>query len=357
MGSSTTAAVVLPCADLIPTLQFFESLGLRLDAIFPADAPHSAELSGHGLRVRLEPGAGAPGVLRLTVADRTEPETLVAPNGTVVELVGPPVVELVGPPVADLVVSRMDGGAWGVGRAGMRYRDLIPSRLGGRFIASHIEITDGGPVPDYVHYHHVRFQMIYCWKGWARLVYEDQGEPFVLAAGDCVLQPPEIRHRVLESSPGMAVIEISTPAEHITAVEHAFDLPTPTLRPEREFGGQRFVRHRAAAAAWAPSPLTGFEQRDTGIGAATGGLADVVVLRPADAQTGPSIAAPAEFLLLFALAGGFSVTVDAAVHHLATGDGMTVPPGTRWALADTSPEAEILCVSLPGQPVAVPALQ
>ena len=48
-----------------------------------------------------------------------------------------------------LVLSRGDApDAWGVGRAGMRYRDLIPDRLGGAFIASHIRILEGGPVPD-----------------------------------------------------------------------------------------------------------------------------------------------------------------------------------------------------------------
>ena len=38
---------------------------------------------------------------------------------------------------------------WVIGRAGMRYRDLIPGRLGGSIIASHIRIPDAGPVPDY----------------------------------------------------------------------------------------------------------------------------------------------------------------------------------------------------------------
>jgi hypothetical protein len=32
------------------------------------------------------------------------------------------------------------------GRAGMDYRDLLPGRLGGRYIASHIRIASGGPV-------------------------------------------------------------------------------------------------------------------------------------------------------------------------------------------------------------------
>ena len=84
----------------------------------------------------------------------------------------------------------------------MLYRDLIPGRLGGRYIASLISIPEGGPVADWVHFHRVAFQMIYVRRGWVRVVYEDQGEPFVMREGDLVLQPPEIRHRVLESSPG-----------------------------------------------------------------------------------------------------------------------------------------------------------
>ena len=42
----------------------------------------------------------------------------------------------------------------------MLYRDLIPSRLGGRYIASHITIAEGGPVADWVHFHRVAFQLI-----------------------------------------------------------------------------------------------------------------------------------------------------------------------------------------------------
>ena len=41
-----------------------------------------------------------------------------------------------------------DADPWVIGRAGMHYRDLIPSRLGGSIIASHIRIPEGGPVPD-----------------------------------------------------------------------------------------------------------------------------------------------------------------------------------------------------------------
>ena len=41
----------------------------------------------------------------------------------------------------ELAVHR--GGEFNVGRAGMLYSDLIPSRLGGRWIASHIKIPGG----------------------------------------------------------------------------------------------------------------------------------------------------------------------------------------------------------------------
>ena len=43
------AELVLPAADFDATLKFFtERLGFRLDAIFPADDPATALVSGHG---------------------------------------------------------------------------------------------------------------------------------------------------------------------------------------------------------------------------------------------------------------------------------------------------------------------
>ena len=124
----------------------------------------------------------------------------------------------------------------------MMYRDLMPDRMGGKMAVSHIRLTEGGEVPDYVHYHKIEFQMIRCIKGRIKVVYEDQGEPFWLEPGDWVIQPPEIRHRVLECEAGSEVIEVSMPAEHETWVDHEMTLPTTALRPDREFNGQRFVR-------------------------------------------------------------------------------------------------------------------
>jgi quercetin dioxygenase-like cupin family protein len=197
--------------------------------------------------------------------------------------------------VQQFVLTRLDStDPWHVGRAGMLYRDLIPGRLGGRFIASHIRIPDGGDVPDYVHFHRIRFQMIYCRSGTARLVYEDQGEPFEFRAGDCVLQPPQIRHRVLETSAGFEVVELGCPAVHETWADHRMQLPTGRTLPERLYGSQQFVHHVAAAASWSPwapaSQPTGFDVRDTGIARATHDLAGARVMRCARAPRNHAVA-------------------------------------------------------------------
>ncbi len=347
------AEVVLPCADLDATLAFFtDTLGFRVAAVFPADAPEVAVVTGHGLRVRLDRQArGAPGTLRLLCR---EPDgvaggvrRLTAPNGTVIDIADadPPMV--VPPLVSRLVVTRREADAtWHRGRAGLTYRDLIPDRLGGRFIASHIRIEEGGPVPDYVHFHKVRFQMIYVKEGWVRVVYEDQGKPFVMHAGDCVLQPPRIRHRVLESSPGLEVVEIACPAWHETFADPALRLPNPQLRPQREFSGQRFVRHIASKARW--RALGGFEMRNLGIGAATQGLAAARVVR----ATGPTSRRlngrhEAEFDFLFVLAGAMTLECE-GTHRLQAGDCASLPPGQDYVIDACTPDLQLLEVLLPG---------
>jgi len=136
----------------------------------------------------------------------------------------------------------------------MQYRDLIPDRQGGQFIASHIRIPQGGPVGDNVHHHDIRLQLIYCYRGWVRLVYEDQGDPFVMHAGDCILQPPHSCHRVLKSSDGLEVIELGSLAEHMTYLDHDMTLPTGRERPARDFNGPRFMFHQAATAPWQGDP-------------------------------------------------------------------------------------------------------
>jgi quercetin dioxygenase-like cupin family protein len=242
-----------------------------MDMIFPADNPRVAVLSGSGVRLRLEQrpesessgvtveegeeadsessgGDGAVGTgggggataaaamaypmvrLRVFTTDSTKLPVSVggplravfSPGGIRVEF-APLHLPLVtrAPEHVGLVVRRLaDQDPWVVGRAGMQYRDLVPTRLGGAVIASHIRIPVGGPVPDVVHYHSVTFQLIFCQRGWVDVVYEDQGPPMRLLPGDCVIQPPGIRHRVLTSSDGLEVVEIGLPAEHLTEVDH-----------------------------------------------------------------------------------------------------------------------------------------
>jgi quercetin dioxygenase-like cupin family protein len=215
----------LRCADLDAAVADHEALGFRIEMVVPADDPETIEMSRGDERIRLI---------------RTTP-------------------------------ARAADGDWHQGRAGMEYRDLLPDRLGGRVIASHIRIPNGGLVPDYVHYHAIDFQLIYVHAGWVRVVYEDQGAPFVMHAGDCVVQPPLIRHRVLEASPGLEVIEVASPARHATYADHELHLPTPSVRPDRDFSGQRFSWHRAARA---PAAI-----EDLGVAAATNGNVTARILR------------------------------------------------------------------------------
>lgn len=374
-GRIAAAEVVLPVGDLEPSLAFFvEQLGFRVESISPADDPRVAVVSGHGVRLRLERGAaGPPAHLCLRLSGPVEPTTLIAPGGARIELrAADPPVEL--PPLApSLVVSRLADARWVTGRAGMRYRDLIPDRQGGRIIASHIEIPDGGPVPDYVHFHRIRFQMIFCARGRVRVVYEDQGEPFWLEEGDGVVQPPGIRHRVLESSPGLEVIELSSPAVHETRADHDLPLPTAVVDPARDFAGQRFAQF-GAIGSWLPWRWPGLESRDLGVGAATSGLAGARVVRPVAGDLGAAPGTPpgdrghpgdldvpvaldqsfshaGELLFGFVLAGRVILGCDGRPDEpLAAGDAYAVPRGLAHHLAAWSPDLGLLEVTLPEAP-------
>lgn len=356
MENAQTAEISLPSTDIAADIAFFtERLGFQLDTIFPADNPLIATISGHGLRFRLDREAtGAPAVLRLTCLDpdalaKGERE-LIAPNGLRIQIVGsgrPGVAPLTH---HEFIVRRMsESQSWVKGRAGMLYRDLIPSRLGGAVIASHIRIPDAGPVPDLVHFHAIGFQLIFCYHGWVRVVYEDQGPAFTLAAGDCVIQPPGIRHRVLEASGNLDVIELSVPAEHLTTMDHSMVLPTAVSRPDREFEGQRFCRSEAAGATWTPWRLPGFEARETGIAAATAGKASVRVARPTGRVPDRFTRHAADILFGFVLSG--SLTLRAAEegdHALSEGDAFVIPPGLRTCIGQASENLQLLEVALPG---------
>ncbi|KAJ3576906.1 hypothetical protein NPX13_g3560 [Xylaria arbuscula] len=356
-----SAEILLPSKGIAEDVEFWTSpapgLGFRMDQIYPADDPRVVTLTGHGLRLRLDKSAASagPSIIRLLCSEpdlQSQPLELTSPSGTRVELVSAE-EPLAQPPTkhAFIACRLKDNAPWVVGRAGMQYRDLIPARLGGAIIASHIRIPDAGPVPDHVHYHNVGFQLIYCHAGWVRLVYEDQGEPFILKAGDCVIQPPQIRHRVLESSGGLEVVEVGVPAEHLTTVDHEMELPTPHYRPDREWDGQRFVHSRLEDAVWGSWRVPGFEARDTGVEEGTKGVAAVRVVRPAAGQDHEiSVTShDSDILFTFVLSGSCMLHGEGQGSRLLNeGDAYTLPPGVQTALTECSTDLNLLEVSLPG---------
>jgi mannose-6-phosphate isomerase-like protein (cupin superfamily) len=180
-----------------------------------------------------------------------------------------------------------------------------------------------------------------------RLAYEGQGEPFLLEAGDCVLQPPEIRHRVLESSAGAEVIELGSPAEHITMADHDMTLPNARYDAAHDFNGQTFVRHVAKHAAWTPWKSPGFIASDTGIGRATRGLAGVRVVRPSMAGQQAARMHDTEFCFFFVLAGSVDVSASGQQWRLEPDDSIAIPGQLRYAFANCSADLELLEVTLP----------
>lgn len=299
------------CEDLSAALGDLRRDGFRLDVIYPADDPHTALLSKGEELVRLTSRADA---------------------------LKPP--EVLPPFEPEFVITRA-GAEAAKGRAGMLYRDLIPTRLGGRYIASHISIPEGGAVSDLVHFHRIAFQLIYVRRGWVRVVYQDQGEPFIMNEGDFVLQPPEIRHRVLESSPGFEVVEIGAPAVHATFAEHVLELPNGR-NEGRVYGGQYFLHHVAAETPW--TPFGGGEAQESAMKLATTGLAQVRTIRPVDGQRIEFPAHDGELEFGFVLDGSATIEFRGA-HGLNPEDAFAIPPGRPWRVNGPSADFRLLHVT------------
>lgn len=352
----TQAEIRLPTSELRDDLPFYtKTLGMRLDMIFPADNPSVAVLSGHGLRIRIEKGATeSPGTLRILTDDPDNfadgARSLTAPNGTKIEIA--PLAPHLPTPTTEheFAVRRLkDEAPWIIGRAGMHYRDLIPSRLGGSIIASHIRIPDGGPVPDMVHYHTVGFQLIFCYRGWVDVLYEDQGDMIRLSAGDCVIQPPEIRHRVCHASPDIEVIEIGVPAEHVTTIDHDMTLPNGQGDPSREWQGQTFVHHIKEGAEWQPFRIPGFICRDTGIAKGTKGVAGIQIAK-FDGGIALQTAHDTDIHFTFVLDGTMTLNATGQPNRdLSAGDAFVIPPGLGVSYENCSADLELLEASLPGK--------
>lgn len=323
MDRSFPGAVRIPADPLEVTIDFLERLGFRLEEIAPADDPAEALMTGHGLRLSLDRGYRGEAELVLPAGGVLAPGRYFGPARLVVE-VAPPRAPDVVPAPPSFVHTRLAETPFHEGRAGLLYRDLLPSRLGGRWVASHIRVASGGPVKDRVHHHAVRLQLIYCLSGEAELIYEEQGPAFTFRAGDLVLQPPGLRHQVLSATAGFEVVELASPAWHATSIDHELALPTPERAPDRLRSGQRFlhaVGDRCPRLPVAP----GVEARDLGLDEASGGIATARVIHFPDAGT-VALREAEDLEFLFVAAGRGSVEGPSSA-TLAAGDALALPRG------------------------------
>ena len=103
-------------------------------------------------------------------------------------------------------------------RAYAAYRDLNVEKATGGAVQAHVIRLLGKCDPKVVsipHYHGVQFQMLYMLKGWMIGEYEGAGR-VKMTAGSCWIQPPGIRHQVIDYSDGCEMVEIILPAKFAT---------------------------------------------------------------------------------------------------------------------------------------------
>lgn len=115
-------------------------------------------------------------------------------------------------------VSHLDPRDFAAGlRSYARYRDLgISQATAGAAVAHVIKFVP--PCTDEVrqwHTHDVEFQMIYVLRGWITTEMEGR-KPEKMLVGSVWIQPPKIKHRVIDYSEDCEVLEIVMPADFRT---------------------------------------------------------------------------------------------------------------------------------------------
>ncbi len=65
------------------------------------------------------------------------------------------------------------------------------------------------------HFHDVEFQMVYVLKGWIKSEFDGEGV-VTMREGSCWLQPPKIKHTVLDYSDDCELLEVILPADFDT---------------------------------------------------------------------------------------------------------------------------------------------
>ncbi len=101
-------------------------------------------------------------------------------------------------------------------RGTFSYRDLGIRRATAGMAGAHViraeDLPKGGTGR---HSHTLEFQMVYVLKGRVTFWYDGRGK-VAMGPGDCVYQPPGIRHELIAWSRDMELLEITMPAEFAT---------------------------------------------------------------------------------------------------------------------------------------------
>jgi hypothetical protein len=103
-------------------------------------------------------------------------------------------------------------------RSYAKYRDLgIAAATSGLARAHVIRLLPPfrADVVSIPHYHDVEFQLVYVLKGWLVTDFEGQG-PVTMRQGSCWVQPPRIKHAVLDYSDDCELLEVILPADFDT---------------------------------------------------------------------------------------------------------------------------------------------
>ena len=124
-----------------------------------------------------------------------------------------------GPRKQTFVANHLSADAFEQGlRSYAKYRDLGISKATNGMVQAHVIKMVPPCLPEVVskrHYHDVQFQMIYVLKGWMKGAYEGAGV-ITMREGTCWLQPPKIKHTVLDYSDDCELLEIIMPADFDT---------------------------------------------------------------------------------------------------------------------------------------------
>ena len=103
-------------------------------------------------------------------------------------------------------------------RSYAKYRDLALAKATGGMVQAHVIRMVPPCDPKVVskwHHHDVELQFIYVLNGWIKNEFKGQGV-HTMKKGTCWLQPPKIKHRVLDYSPDCELLEVVLPADFDT---------------------------------------------------------------------------------------------------------------------------------------------